>query len=383
MQIRAKIAEFTQNPLIERLWKGVRGCRPLRSISVDVTHKCNLRCKGCYFFAEDMDKVGVASAAHFAEFIAREVGRGTNFVTVLGGEPSLVPDRVIELARHFQLVVVTNGLKPLPWNGLEDARIAVSVWGDRETDRELRGYGRFDPVDRSLAHYRDDPRVIWYMTLVPSPSDRTEEMVHACVENGNLVGFNYYGDVSGMGGSYAAPDGFEGARDFVSRMIERYPGRIAFAEYLNRVVTSGELAGEAWGYDVCGSISVDWAGNAARKANGKSYNPHFNAYGPDLLAPRRCCVGEERDCASCRDVWAHTSWVALGLERHLDDAASFYGWVSTVYVFNGICGLIDQAEFRSTLAEINRRDSAISGTILDTFPTHDAIEQVGVSSSAL
>jgi hypothetical protein len=305
-----------------------------------------------------MDRVSDAPAEKFDRFVAAELARGTNFVTVLGGEPSLAVERVRRLAAHFRLVVVTNGLRLLPLAGLEHATIAVSVWGDRETDRRLRGYDRLDVFARALVNYRNDPRVVWYMTLPPDPSARTEESVAACIENGNLVGFNYYGDLEGVGGDLDHRAGFEGARRFVERMIARYPGHIAFGSYLNAVVTSGELKGSRWGYDVCGSVSVGDPANAARLSNGHSYNPHFNAYGPNLGVPRRCCVGSERDCDTCRDVWAHMSWLALGLERHLDSAADFYSWISTMYVFYGVCGILDRSQFRARLAEINRRDAA-------------------------
>ncbi|KRQ04943.1 hypothetical protein AOQ71_29290 [Bradyrhizobium manausense] len=318
-----------------------------------------------------MDHVADASEREFESFVASELARGTNFVTVLGGEPSLAAERVRYLAANFRLVVVTNGLRPLPLAGLEQATIAVSVWGDRRTDRRLRGYNRLDLFERSLANYRHDPRVVWYMTLPPSPSEETEESVLACIDNGNLVGFNYYGDLDRVGGDLDHEIGFERARSFVDRMIARYPGHIAFGSYLNTIVTSGYLKGSRWGYDVCGSISIADPANASRLANGHSYNPHFNAYGPDLIKPRRCCVGNERDCKTCRDVWAHMSWIALSLEHHLDNASDFYSWVATIYLFYGVCGVIDRQEFRGRLAEINRRDSeAVRSPFLAASHSH-------------
>lgn len=357
MNIRQRIASYSCDPLIGPLWRAVRQAGSLRGISVDITRRCNLRCTGCYFFSEGMDRVADASKDVFDHFVAAELGRGTNLVTVLGGEPSLAIERLRYLAARFRLVIVTNGLRPLPLTGLEDATIAVSVWGDRSTDRKLRGYDRLEIFTRALSNYHNDPRVIWYMTLPPDPSASTEESVLACMENGNLVGFNYYGDLDGVGGDFDHRAGFEGAYRFVEDMIARYPGHIAFGSYLNAVVTSGNLKGSRWGYDVCGSVSVSDPTNAARLANGQSYNPHFNAYGPNLTTPRRCCVGIERDCETCRDVWAHMSWVALALESHLESSEDFYSWVSTMYVFYGICGLLDRSEFRRRLGEINRRDA--------------------------
>lgn len=363
MNIRERISAYTYDPLVNDLWTTLRRSGPLRSISVDITRRCNLRCKGCYFFTEGMDRAGESGNAGLDDLIRKETARGTNFVTVLGGEPSLAQDRVRKLAAHFQLVVVTNGLKPIDRKGLENATIAVSIWGDRELDMRLRGYERVDVVDRALGHYRDDPRVIWYMTLPPSPSNRTEDDIAACIENGNLVGFNYYSDLEGIGGALSHDSGFSDARRFIDRMLIKYPGHIVFGSYLNKVVATGEMKGSRWGYDVCGSISVDNPRNKQRLVNGNSFNPHFNAFGPDLVTPRRCCVGNDRDCANCRDVWAHMSWITLALEQHLDSAEDFFSWVSTVYIFYGVCGFIDRTDFRKNLAEINLRDAGLIGRL--------------------
>ena len=51
-RLRAHLAD----PFLRRLWDSVRAAGPLRSISVDLTHACNLRCTGCYFFEEGMDR---------------------------------------------------------------------------------------------------------------------------------------------------------------------------------------------------------------------------------------------------------------------------------------------------------------------------------------
>lgn len=353
--IRARIAAYTEDPMLGAMWRAVRRVGAVRSISVDITRHCNLRCVGCYFFAENMDAAGEARDADLDRFIAQEEQRGTNFVTVLGGEPSLAIKRLRRLAQRFPLTVVTNGLKPIPFEGLEGITVAISVWGDRATDRLLRGRDRIDIFDRALAAYRSDPRVVWYITLPPRPSGATADVVDACVEAGHLVGFNYYGDLQAVGGAFDHRQGFAEARAFVDAMMDRHPSHVAFTRYLNAVITNGNLHGLRWGYDVCASISADNPRNAARTANGQPYSPHFRAYNPDLRTTRRCCVGEERDCATCFDVWAHMSWIALNLERHLASAADFEDWLTTVYLFYGVGRLIDAAEFRATLPLLHAR----------------------------
>jgi Radical SAM superfamily/4Fe-4S single cluster domain len=353
--VRALIARYTEDPMIGEMWRAVREFGPLRSISIDVTKRCNLRCAGCYFFTEKMDAVDEASDDYFDEFTDAEVQRGTNFITVLGGEPSLVPERLKRLARNFRLMVVTNGIRPIPCDGLENAAIAISVWGDRKNDRKLRGLDKIDIFDRALSNYRSDPRVGWYITLPPRPSSETEEVVEACVANGHFVGFNYYGDLESIGGDFDHRNGFELARRFVDRMIERFSDSVVSTRYLNAVVSTGMMQGVRWGYDVCASISADNPMNAGRKANGNPYSPHFRAYNPDLKTTRRCCVGQERDCSSCYDVWAHMSWISLNLPRHLNSADDFLKWMAIVYTFYGVSRLVDPVRFRSLLPLIHAR----------------------------
>lgn len=47
---------YLQDPLLSKLWNAIRAAGPLRSISLDITHVCNLRCAGCYYFEEGMDR---------------------------------------------------------------------------------------------------------------------------------------------------------------------------------------------------------------------------------------------------------------------------------------------------------------------------------------
>ncbi|WEJ99153.1 MAG: radical SAM protein [Candidatus Sphingomonas phytovorans] len=361
MSIRATIDGYLKDPLTARMWAATKAAGPVRSISVDITHICNLRCKGCYFFAEALDDVGEADDDTLAEFIQREKSRGINFVTVIGGEPSLRPDRLRKLAKAFRIMVVTNGLRSIPREGLEDITIAVSMWGDRATDRELRGYGKIDIFDRALKNFAGDDRARWYITLPAKPPAETVEVVDACVANGQLVAFNFYGDLQGLGDDLSHAGGFDPAYRFVDRMIDRHPQAICMSRYINEVVTSGRMLGESWGYDVCGSVSVDAPQNAGRLRNGKSYNPFFNAYGPDLGEPRRCCVGDSRDCSTCFDVWAHLSWIGMAMEKHLASHADFFSWLSTMTVFYGACGLIPAGEFSEMLPRIHARSKAHSG----------------------
>ncbi|MEJ2275614.1 MAG: hypothetical protein P8Y01_13760, partial [Woeseiaceae bacterium] len=213
----------------------------------------------------------------FDKLIERELARGTNFVTVVGGEPALVPGRLRKLYRHFRINVATNGLIRIPHEGLEEMPLGIALWGNRETDSELRDRGRRDLFSVALENYRGDPRAFWYYTVAPGCADEIEGVVTECIENGNRVLFNYYSDVANLGGKLDYRRGFGEVHAEVERMISAFPGMIYTTSYLNDVITSGSLLGASWGYDVCTNLTFDNEVNHERQGNGNPFNPHFRA----------------------------------------------------------------------------------------------------------
>ena len=291
----------------------------------------------------------------FEAFIERERIRGTNFVTVIGGEPSLMLGRLEKLYNNFRIIVVTNGIRRIPYAGFENMPIAVSVWGDHETDKRLRGRGTLDVFAKALQNYRNDERVVWYYTTTQGNAHEIESVTEQCIANGNYVGYNFYGDLTNLGGSVDHRRGFELVRNEINKMIERYPDRVLISSYVVEVVSSGRLYDEKWGYDVCSSITFDNEINSERIKSGRNYNPHFRAYNPDLESTRRCCVGNERDCSTCIDVWAHWSWIMMAMRKHLGSKQEFTNWLTSMYLFYLVNRIVDFEKGVKLLPEIHGR----------------------------
>jgi hypothetical protein len=349
------LQEYLRDPLLAGLYGEIRDAGKLMPISVDLSHACNIRCQGCYFFAEDMDRHRPVEESVFDSFVESERERGTNFVTVVGGEPTLALDRLKKLYDRFWINVATNGLIKIPYTGFERLPIGVSVWGDRATDRELRGGGHRDVFDHALANYRDDSRAFFYYTVAAGRASEIESVVGRCIDNGNPVLFNYYGDIGGAGGTLDHRHGFADVRREVDRAIERYPDRILTTSYFCDVVTRGRLYDQRWGWGVCTSISADHPINHERVANGLPYNAHFRAYNADFASTRRCCTGELRDCESCFDAWEHFSWVTLNLRKHLGSAREFANWLAVTYLFYAINRIVDFERCLEVLPELHER----------------------------
>ncbi len=338
----SKLRSYLSDPLLGRMYGMIRQAGAVRPISLDITSKCNLRCAGCYYYAEGMDKVDARKDDEaFDALLESEKARGTNFVTVVGGEPALVPRRLKKIYDNFKMNVATNGLIRIPSEGLEDMPLGIAIWGDRETDSRLRSDGKRDLFEVALRNYRDDPRAFFYYTVAPGHAHEVESVVEQCVQNGNRILFNYYSDVSSVGGDLDYRWGFNAVRTEVDRMIERYPDRMYSTRYLNKVVTTGRLDGKTWGYDVCTNLTIDNPANAGRRENGEPVNTHFRAINADFRTTRRCCTGIERDCASCFDTWEHFSWIMINMRRHLGSQQEFADWLSTMFAFYVVNRLVD------------------------------------------
>lgn len=338
----SRLSSYLSDPLLKGMYDLVRKSGPVRPISLDITSKCNLRCTGCYYYAEGMDMVPVhRDDEAFDRMLEKEKARGTNFVTVVGGEPALVPDRLRKIYRQFKMNVATNGLIPIPHDGLEDMPLGIAIWGGHETDAQLRNRGKGDLFQIALDNYRGDPRAFFYYTVAPGHAHEIESVVEECVNNGNRVLFNYYSDVSGLGGDLDYRCGFDQVRREAERMVSRYPDMLFTTRYLNEVVTTGRLNGQAWGYDVCTNLTAGHPANAERISNGNPYNRHFRAINADFQSTRRCCTGKERDCGSCFDTWEHFSWVMINMRKHLHSRQAFSDWLSTLFAFYVVNRLVD------------------------------------------
>jgi MoaA/NifB/PqqE/SkfB family radical SAM enzyme len=349
------LSTYLSDPFLNELYAQIRRAGSLRSISLDLTHECNLRCTGCYYFEEGMDKI-VESKSQldhaFHELVKSEKERGTNFVTVVGGEPSERLDRLKIVYDNFKMNVATNGLKRIPFKGFEKMPIGVSVWGDHQTDAELRNSGKRDLFKIALDNYKNDIRAFFYYTVTPDKSDEIELVVKQCIHNGNKVLFNYYSDLSEASDTHQHD--FEKVRLEIDRMIELFPEHILSTSYFNEVITTGKLNNQDWGYEVCTNVSTNLISNERRLKNGNPFNKHFRSYNADFKTTRRCCTGITRSCDSCFDTWEHFSWIMINMKTHLITKQKFTKWLTTMYMFYYINGLVEIDKSEKIISKIHK-----------------------------
>jgi len=223
----SNLKKYLKDPELHKMYRLIREAGAIKSISLDLTHECNLRCQGCYYFGEGMDKIDIPSEeSDFDQFIDSEKERGTNFVTIVGGEPTLRIDRIKKIYDNFKTNVATNGLIKIPVKGFENLPIGIALWGGHRTDSKLRNNGKRDLFQIAKDHYKDDPRAFWYYTVSPAYSGEIESVVTECIENGNSVLFNYFSDILGPTPTGTQHYQFYEVEQIINKLIKKYPDKV-------------------------------------------------------------------------------------------------------------------------------------------------------------
>jgi hypothetical protein len=322
----------SQDGLRERLRELRRMGTKVKSCEVHLTNKCNIRCKGCWYFEGDFDSsvrelTDLNEIRTFAKHLA---DNGVTQATLIGGEPSLVLDRVGAFVDHLPyLTVSTNGLRPIPRSGLEHIAIAISLFGGGPLDDALRAHkvnGRqFTGLfETALRHYAEDDRVLFIFALSEDGVAHIEDTVRAIRDNGNLVTFNYYSE-------HGSANALKMARtqelfDAALGTKARYPDTVVSHEYFIKTLITGRSHwGAEFGYDVCPSISVDLPEHAHRVSNGNPVIDGFSVYGADYQSLQFCCTSGH--CNDCRDSQAVYSWLLLSMAHFTSSLEEFMTWL--------------------------------------------------------
>ena len=252
-----------------------------------------------------------------------------------GGEPSLFLDRVRVCVDEFPYVwLATNGLAPIPRDGLENVAISSTVFGGGNLDDKIRGIrpggGRMTGLfEKALANYCDDERVFFVYALSLDSTPVLERVVERIRNNGNRVLLSYYTPYAKRPAGGAAEDDSHSRRiqallEVAVTVAARHPDTVLSHPYYIRTLIQGTSHWAPFGYDVCPSISVDYPGNEARLRNGNPTLPLFNAVAPDLKTVNMC--GVSGDCDGCRDSHAVMSWLMVSM-KDFTATAHFQTWV--------------------------------------------------------
>ncbi len=300
----------------------------IRSSIYDVTNQCNLRCKGCFFFSSGEDKAAVEEKdiKKWAAFIDREKERGVNLAILIGGEPTLHLDRVEAFYRRLPTFVATNGLIKIPRDRFPNLMLGISLWGDENDEKVLRGK---DTFSISSKHYEGDPNVYYLYTLTPKQIGKTERIISKIRDAGLKVHMQLLSNDEGVDGFSWHPEQLEAIRLEMDDMLDQYPNTVISSKYYHEIITTGKMLGRRFGWNECPSVT-----EPLDKRNPRPKRLiEFIRWASDLKTMHRCCTSETRDCSSCKDGAAHMSWVMVNKRAHIRTTKDLQNWIEVYEMF--------------------------------------------------
>ena len=300
----------------------------IRSSIYDVTNKCNLRCKGCFFFSSDEHKAAAEEmdTKKWEAFIDKEMDRGVNLAILIGGEPTLYLDRVEAFYKRLPSFCATNGLIKIPRDRFPDLMLGISLWGDEADEKILRGK---DTFSISSKNYEGDPNVYYLFTLTPKQIGKIERVIRKIRDTGLKVHLQLLSNDEGVDGFSWEPEQLEAIRVEMDDMLDQYPETVISSKYYHEIITTGKMLGRSFGWNECPSVTqpLDTRDPQPKRLI------EFIRWASDLNTMHRCCTSETRDCPSCKDGAAHMSWVMVNKRAHIRTTKDLQNWIEVYEMF--------------------------------------------------
>lgn len=315
-----KFSEIIAIPPIRERWEKVRRYFFLRESTYDMTHRCNIRCEGCYYFnGEKQFAVENGDESAWRQLMAAEKERGITFAVLAGAEPSLVPQLCRACADTIPLgAIATNGLQAIPRD--IDYRIHLSVWGNDATSKAIRKADNM--LARQMANYQGDPRAVFVYTFTPHNIEEAAEVTRVLADGGQQITFNMFSAPVGYDGPLRhSPRSLAATREMMAGLLAAYPRSVLFSQY-NIVAHTHTL-----GLHALFSCPYPRMNPSTAIGLGRS----FRQYRTDLHWDRAaaCCV-PDTDCADCRHYAAGSAVVPARMYRHAANPDTFSAWLDYV-----------------------------------------------------
>lgn len=315
-----KFSELTADPVVNDRWEQVRRYFFLRESTYDMTHRCNIRCEGCYYFEGDKQHAAeIQGPEDWRRLMQAERKRGITYVVLAGAEPSLVPELLAVCFDEIPLgAIATNGINHIA----ESVRykIHISVWGNDETSLNIRKAKHM--LARQVDNYQGDSRAVFVYTFTPHNITEAKEVAEVLARKGCKLTFNMFSAPVGYKGPLRhTPQSLLQCREAMLDLLDRYPENVLYSPY-NAVAHTFRLGL----HDLFG-CSYPRCNPSTDIGLGRS----FRQYRTDLQWNREaaCCV-PDTDCADCRHYAAGSAVVTARMFRHACDPDHFNSWLDYV-----------------------------------------------------
>ncbi len=300
----------------------------IRSSIYDVTDRCNLRCKGCFFFSsgEHERAAEEKDVEKWHGFVEKEMDRGVNLAILIGGEPTLCMDRIEAFYKRLPTFCATNGLIKVPRDRFPDMMVGLSLWGDAEDEIILRGKDTFAITSKN---YEGDPHAYYLYTITPRQLGKTEKIIKKIQDVGLKVHMQLLSNDEDVNGFSWKPEELVAIREEMDGMLDAYPVTVVSSKYYHKIITTGEMLGRKFGWNECPSVTI--------MRDNRTPQPkrltNFVRWASDLETVHRCCTSETRDCSTCKDGAAHMSWVMVNKRAHIDTPETLQNWIEVYEMF--------------------------------------------------
>ena len=300
----------------------------IRSSLYDVTNRCNLRCKGCFFFSsgeheaaqEEMD------IKKWDNFIDCEKARGVNLAILIGGEPTLCMDRVEAFYKRLPTYCATNGLIKIDRVKFPDMMVGISLWGGGEDEKILRGR---DTFSISSKNYASDPYTYYLYTITPRQVGKIDPVIKRIVDVGLKVHLQLLSNDESVDGFSWREGELADLRHEMDEVLDKYPQTVISSKYYHEVITAGKMLGKTFGWPECPSVTEALDN---RKPRPKRLI-RFVRWASDLKSVHRCCTSATRDCSTCKDGAAHMSWIMVNKRAHIRTTKDLQNWIEVYEMF--------------------------------------------------
>ncbi len=252
--------------------------------------------------------------------------RGVNLAILIGGEPTLCFDRVEAFYRKLPTFCATNGIIKVPRDRFPDMMIGISLWGDEEDEKLLRGK---DVFSISSKNYAGDPYAYYLYTLTPKQLGKTHRVIQKIHDAGLKVHLQLLSNDEGVDGFSWKPEELVEIRGEMDAMLDAYPATMISSRYYHEIITTGTMLGRPFGWQECPSVTAPLD---TRDPQPKRLT-NFIRWASDLKTMHRCCTSETRDCSTCKDGAAHMSWVMVNKRAHMRTTQDLQNWIEIYEMF--------------------------------------------------
>ena len=217
----------------------------------------------------------------------KETGRGVNLAILIGGEPTLCLDRVAAFYKRLSTFCATNGQIKVPRDRFPDMMVGISLWGDEEDEKVLRGKDTFAV---SSKNYQGDPNAYYLYTITPRQIGHTERIVKKVRDVGLKVHMQLLSNDEGVNGFSWEPLQMEEIRHEMDEMLDHYPETVVSSKYYHEIITTGKMLGRPFGWMECPSVTAP----LDTRNPGPKRLTNFIRWASDLTTMHRCCTSETR-----------------------------------------------------------------------------------------